>query len=121
MSAFSTKLWIFCLSAVLAVPMAVCSSLAADDGPHPAPSSKCCSTSENRPSVPIQSLNSCCCQKRVNTSNTVELGDKKAGLPEPLPALPANLKLAEAGQRRSHAFFENGDRSFQTLFCVWLR
>lgn len=121
MNVFGQNLLVVCLSGMLALPVGYCCGATANSRDGQATSARCCEAErQSRPKRP-EVTESCCCQDRVNA--TVAAKPVKRALTPSLPAtLPSNKpQLRKAWGLLPHAFFVPGERSFQSLFCVWRR
>lgn len=120
MNGFGPKLLVVCLSGMLALPVGFCCGGSANGGEDRAASPHCCRTPQKQPQQESGKLaKSCCCQERVNA--TVAAKPVKRAIAESLPATPPSPKphFRNAWGLAPHAFFEPGEHSFQSLFCVW--
>jgi len=120
MNGFGTKFLVVCLSGTLALPVGVCCGTTTDRGMDQTTSAGCCLTREKQPhQAPAKLAKSCCCQERANTSVMAKQGKRLLDLAFAAVASPAKSHFPAAWELRFHAFFETGEHSFQTLFCVW--
>ena len=120
MNGLGPKLLVVCLSGMLALPVGFCCGAATKSAEDQAASTHCCRTPQKQSQGQKAKLaKSCCCQERVNA--TVAAKPLKRTLALSLPATPPSSTphLGNAWGVVPHAFFEPGEHSFQSLFCVW--
>lgn len=114
-----TKLVVTCLAGAIGMPAGFCCEGPIKSDGQVERATGCCHSSSSPTQHPVKVAKTCCCQARANTAPEMKLV-KRVSATVPRTALPTpEPRHAAIWRPRSHAFYETGEHSLQTLFCVW--